>query len=143
MRQAVTALWAATVLTATLPLAGCSLLTIKMPEDPLTAREINARLATHRFAGHFAKTLGDAADEIIAAAEVESLALDALRWKIAATTVVSTTALQVSPRDALIDTWVYCVQMENFLKQGAGAELFGPLQPIATATAESLVVHGE
>ena len=104
MRTAVSALHAAAVLIAALPLAGCSLLTIELPEDPLSKLEINARLATHRFVGHFSKTVSDAADEIMATAQAESIALSALRWKIAATTAVSTTAFQVSPRDALVDT---------------------------------------
>jgi len=53
MRSAASALHTAAVLLAILPLAGCSLLTIKLPEDPLSREEINARLATHRFVGHF------------------------------------------------------------------------------------------
>ena len=139
MRTAVSALHAAAVLIAALPLAGCSLLTIELPEDPLNELEINARLATHRFVGHFSKTVSDAADEIMATAQAESIALSALRWKIAATTAVSTTAFQVSPRDALVDTWIYCVQMEHFLGEGAGASLFGPLQSRATSAAAELV----
>jgi hypothetical protein len=139
MRTAVPVLHAAAVLLAALPLAGCSLLTIKLPENPLDELEINARLATHRFVGHFSKTVSEVADEIIESAETESTALNALRWKIAATAAVSTTAFQVSPRDALVDTWIYCVQMENFLGKGAGGSLFGPLQSKATTAAAKLV----
>jgi hypothetical protein len=139
MRSAISALHAAAVLLAALPLAGCSLLTIELPEDPLTKLEINARLATHRFAGHVSKTVSDAADEIAAVGQAESIALNALRWKLAATTAVSTTAFQVSPRDALVDTWIYCVQMADFLAEGAGGSLFGPPQSTATTAAAGLV----
>ena len=139
MRTAVSAPHAAAVLLAALPLAGCSLLTIKLPDDPLNELEVNARMATHRFVGRFSKTVSGAADEITAAAQAKSIALNALRWKIAATAVVSTTAFQLSPRDALIDTWIYCVQMEDFLGEGAGGSLFGPLQSKATTAAAELV----
>jgi hypothetical protein len=115
-----------------------------LPEDPLDQLEINARLATHRFVGHFSKTVSDAADGISAATQDEPIALNALRWKIAATAAVSTTAFQVSPRDALVDTWIYCVQMEDFLGEGAGSSLFGPLQSRAsTAAAELAADVGE
>jgi hypothetical protein len=83
--------------------------------------------------------VSDAADEITANAESNSIALNALRWKIAATAAISTTAFQVSPRDALVDTWIYCVQMEDFLGEGAGGSLFGPLQSTATTAAAGLV----
>jgi hypothetical protein len=144
MRSALSVLRAATLLLAALPLIGCSLLTIELPEDPLDQLEINARLATHRFVGHFSKTVSDAADGISAATQDEPIALNALRWKIAATAAVSTTAFQVSPRDALVDTWIYCVQMEDFLGEGAGSSLFGPLQSRAsTAAAELAADVGE
>lgn len=143
MGSIVSALPIAVVLLAVLPLTGCSLLTIELPEDPLSKQEINARLATHRFVGHFSKTVSDAGDEIIAGASTESVALNALRWKIAATGAVSAAAFQVSPRDALIDTWVYSVQMQNLLDEEPGASLFGPLQPTATAAAAGLVTEIE
>jgi len=38
-------------------LTGCSLLTIKSPEIPLTAREQEARLLTRDYAAHFAATI--------------------------------------------------------------------------------------
>jgi len=139
MRTAIPGLHTAAVLLATLSLAGCQLLTIKLPDDPLSELEINARLATHRFVGHFSKTVSEAADEITATSKAPSIALNALRWKIAATAAVSTAAFQTSPRDALVDTWVYCVQMENFLGRGAGASLFGPLQSRATTASAALV----
>ena len=141
MRIAIPGLHIAAALLATLPLIGCQLLTIKMPEDPLSDLEINARLATHRFAGHFSKTVSEAADEITAATQADSIALNALRWKIAGTAAVSAAALQASPRDALVDTWVYCVQMESFLDGGSGASLFGPLQSRATTAAAELVAN--
>jgi hypothetical protein len=139
MRIVIPGLHAAAVLLAMLPLMGCELITIKLPEDPLSKQAINARLATHRFVGHFSKTVSDAADEITANAESNSIALNALRWKIAATAAISTTAFQVSPRDALIDTWVYCVQMEDFLGKEPGGSLFGPLKSVATTAAAGLV----
>jgi hypothetical protein len=83
--------------------------------------------------------VSDAGDAIAAAAEDESVALNTLRWKIGATRAAANSGFQVSPRDALVDTWIYCRQMESFLGDGAGGSLFGTQQDTATAAAARLV----
>jgi hypothetical protein len=123
---------------AALSLAGCSLVTIDFPEDPLSNREINARVATHRFVDRFSRAVQDAADEIAGRAEDEAIQVNALRWKIGATGAIATAAFQVSPRDALVDTWVYCAQMAAFFRGGSGSGLFGGLQEVALETSDGL-----
>ena len=71
-------------------LAGCSLLTVEFPDDPLSEVEINARVATHRFAQHFGRTVGLTADDIAARSDGGSASLAALRWKIGASSSVTT-----------------------------------------------------
>lgn len=41
------------------------------------------------------------------------------------------------PHVGLLDLWALCRQLEDFLTSGEGADLFGPLQPIAIEAAQS------
>src|SRR5579872_5393393 len=49
-----------------LSLAACSLVTLKSPEKPLSARELNTRVLTHEFAARFIFAVEQTADEIAA-----------------------------------------------------------------------------
>jgi hypothetical protein len=118
--------------------SGCSLLTIESPVNPLSDRDVNARLASHRFVEHFSNQVRTTADRIAAEAEDESLGLAALRWKIGAPAAIAVAAFQTSPRDALIDSWVYSAQMTAFFRDGAGHELFGPHQAAVIETSSTL-----
>ncbi len=121
-----------------LVLCGCSLVTIEFPESPLSELEVNARVATHRFADEFANRVEEAADAIAEAAPDEAVELESLRFKIGATTQVVAAAFHVSPRDALIDTWAYCGQLRLFLSEGEGSALFGDQQSVAVDVAVAL-----
>jgi hypothetical protein len=116
-------------LLAGLVLTGCSLLTIKSPEIPLTAREQEARLLTRDYAAHFAATvthlLDNAADEKTTPA-IQSLAL---RLKLGAVTEITRTSTGLSPIASLLDTWAFSLQFRDFLVSGAGANLLGSAQP--------------
>jgi hypothetical protein len=76
---------------ASLVLAGCSLLTIKSPEIPLTPREQEARLLTRDFAAHFATSVTQLIDE---ATPPDSPAIrsQALRLKLGAVTAITRTS---------------------------------------------------
>lgn len=65
-------------------LAGCSLVSLKSPEKPLSARDLNARILTHEYAAHFMADIAHAADAIAEASSDPAVRLNALRWKIAA-----------------------------------------------------------
>jgi hypothetical protein len=118
-------------------LTGCSLITIESVETPLSQREMNARVTTHRFVEHFIGEVRDTADRIAEGADEEEVLLDAIRWKIGATAAITVTGFQTSPRDGLVDSWAYCAQMAAFFRDGAGREMFGGQHALAlTKSAE-------
>jgi hypothetical protein len=129
---------AAALVVAVCSLAGCSLVTIESPQTPLSDRDMNARISTHRFVEHFISKLRDTADRIAGNAEEEEVVLDAIRWKIGATVAITLTGFQTSPRDALVDSWAYCAQMTRFFRDGAGSEMFGAQHELALATSAEL-----
>jgi hypothetical protein len=48
-------------------LASCSLVSIKSPEKPLSARDLNARLLTHEYSAHFIAAVEQAPRSVTAA----------------------------------------------------------------------------
>jgi hypothetical protein len=122
-------------------LPGCSLITIESPEMPLSEREMNARLSTHRFVEHFIEVVTATADRISEAAdasEKQAVALDAIRWKLGATAALTSSGFETSSRDALVDSWAYCAQMTSFFREGAGQSWFGSQHDLALASAVEL-----
>jgi len=120
-------------------LSGCSLVDIDLPSDPLTPTQINTRLATHEFCARFTGVVMAAGDSIIQAATDPAVQITALRWKVHAVSACRQAVLQTSPSGALVDTWVFCAQMFDFLDEGQGKDLFGPWQGIAIAAADTLL----
>jgi hypothetical protein len=114
---------------AGLVLTGCSLLTIKSPETPLTAREQEARLLTRDYAAHFATTITHLIDDIPHAGDDDSaIRTQALRLKLGAVTEITRASTGLSPMASLLDTWAFSVQFRDFLGTGAGAHLLGNAQ---------------
>jgi hypothetical protein len=70
-------------------LTGCSLLTIKSPEIPLTAREQEARLLTRDYAAHFATTIAHLIDDATHADAGIATRSQALRLKLGAVTEIT------------------------------------------------------
>lgn len=124
-------------------LSGCSLISIKSPEKPLTTTELNARVLTHEYSTHFITSVAQTADQISAASDDQEVRLNALRWKIAAAGASEHAASQMAPTLSLLDTWALSVQMRDFLAVGAGQKLFGAQQPVAVALAVSLAQETE
>jgi hypothetical protein len=121
---------------AVLGLPGCSsLLTIETSDEPISPIDLNMRVATHQFRDHFSSAVIDAADSIGSQGELRRAAL---LWKVGATSAIRSAAFQVSPRDALVDTWVYCAQMARFFREGEGRDFFGGSQDVAVATSDQL-----
>jgi hypothetical protein len=135
------ALMALGILLAGLP--GCSLISIKTPEKPLSTRELNARVLTHEYSTHFISSVAQTADQISAASDDNDVRLNALRWKIAAVGASEHAASQMAPMLGLLDTWALAVQMRDFLATGAGQALFGPQQPAAVGLAVNLAQEAE
>jgi len=86
-------------------LAACSLLSIKSPERPLPARELNARLLTRQFSADFVASVESCADDIAAAHPGTPIERAALRWKLIATSQSERAALQLAPLMALLDNY--------------------------------------
>jgi hypothetical protein len=118
-------------------LAGCSLISVKSPEKPLSARDVNTRLLTRQYSAYFIVTVERCADAI--SAEDEGVASNALRWKIVAVSESERAATQLSPTLSLLDTWTFSLQMRDYLAEGApGGTLFGIQQEKAQAVAVGL-----
>ena len=134
-RGALAAVW--------LGLAGCSLVTLKSPEKPLSARDLNTRILTHEFAARFIFAVEQTADEIAAGTDDTHTQLNTLRWKIAVASASDRAASQMAPMLGLLDTWALAVQMRDFLDGGAGGTLFGSQQPAAVKVATDLAHEAE
>jgi len=110
-------------------LNGCSLLELKIESQsvPLTTAELNTRILTREYSKHFFSEVESAADQISATYPKDDTLHQSyvLLWKIHAEEGLQRAAYQVSPKIALIDTWVFAAQMEQFFSpEGKGSELF-------------------
>ncbi len=112
-----------------LGVAGCSLLTVKTPERPLSTRELNARILTRELSAQFVAAVNSCATDI-AASEHDPAVLDnTLRWEIAAIGESRRAALRLAPMMSVLDSWALGEQMKAFVAEGApGGALFGAHQ---------------
>lgn len=124
-------------------IASCSLISVKSPEKPLSARDLNARLLTHEYSAHFIAAVEQTADQISAASADPAVRSNALRWKIAASARSERAASQVVPIIGLLDTWALSVQMQQYLAEGAGRAVFAAQQPLAVSLAEQLAAQAQ
>jgi hypothetical protein len=106
-------------------LNGCSLLSIKTPEIPLTASEQQARLLTRDYAAHFSGTMTHAIDDAVSKSSDPTVRAQAVRLKLGLVTESTRAATGLSPFGSLLDTWAFAIQLRDFLVSGAGADLFG------------------
>ncbi len=119
--------------------AGCSLISLKSPERPLSARDLNARILTRDFSYHFIAVVEQCADDIAANDSDPEVLANALRWKIGAAAESQRAATRLAPMMALLDTWSLASQMQQFLSPGqAGGALFGSRQEVALTAASEL-----
>ena len=135
--------------------AGCSLLSLKSPERPLSARDLNARILTRDLSSQFIAPSGARAEDV-AGTENDAAMLDnTLRWELAAVAETRRAETQMAPMMSLLDTWALAAQMQAFVADGgAGGTLFGTHQAAvrgvtdefatgAEALAERLLASGE
>ena len=122
---------------ALLAVAGCSLLSFKSPERPLSTRDLNARILTRELSGEFVAAVIRCADEIAATEKDPLLLENTLRWEIAAVGESRRAATRMAPMMSLLDTWVLGVQMKGFTAAGApGGNLFGVHQQSVQAISD-------
>jgi hypothetical protein len=119
----------------------CSLITIESKDEPLSTRELNARILTHEFGTELFNIVDATADSIITQSDDGLIQLNALRWKINAVSECQNTIFHASPMYSLIDTWVFTAQMNTFFKTGNGNSLFGPFQSEVVTTSEQLEIN--
>ena len=118
--------------------ASCSLVSLKSPEKPLSTRDLNARILTREYSAHFIAAVEQTADQIATASQDPSIRVSALRWKIAASASSERAASQTAPMMGLLDCWALAVQMQQYLADGAGRELFADQQALAVTVAADL-----
>ncbi|EPM6343294.1 chemotaxis protein [Vibrio parahaemolyticus] len=120
-------------------LSGCSLLEVKIDSQtvPLTKQELNMRILTREYALQFFAQVEQAADMLQEQYDPNDKVNQSyvLLWKINAEEGLQAAAYQVSPMAALIDTWVFTHQMNQFYATGAGRDIF------ATDEAKQVSAH--
>ncbi len=120
-------------------LSGCSLLEVKIDSQtvPLTKQELNMRILTREYALQFFAQVEQAADVLQEQYDPNDKVNQSyvLLWKINAEEGLQAAAYQVSPMAALIDTWVFTLQMNQFYAMGAGRDIF------ATDEAKQVSAH--
>ena len=118
---------------------GCSLVSLKSPERPLSDRDLNTRILTREFSYHFISAVQQRADEIAASETDPKVIANTLRWKIGAAEESQRAAMRLAPAMSLLDTWALAEQMKVFLSPGnPGAALFGTHQEAALSLASEL-----
>ena len=137
--QARRARWrCALISVALLALTACSLLSIKTPETPLTAREQEARLLTRDYAEHFNGVMMRAIDNAAASQTDPAVRALALQLKLGVVSQSTRAATGLSPIGSLIDTWAFAMQLRDYLDSGSGAALLGSGQSDVRAHADGL-----
>lgn len=118
--------------------AGCSLISVKSPERPLSVRDLNARILTRELSSQFVAAVARCAEDI-AATETDPAVLDnALRWEIAAVAESWRAATRITPIMSLLDSWALGVQMKAFMADGAaGGALFGGHQQVVREVSDN------
>jgi hypothetical protein len=125
-------------------LAGCSLLSIKSPERPLTAQELNARILTRALTAQFIAAVGRAGDDIAGTENDPAILDNTLRWEIVAVSESRSAATEMAPMMTLLDTWTLAAQMKAFMADGApGATLFGTHQEAVRAVTDNFAQQAE
>ena len=125
------------MLTVCALLTGCSLLSIKTPEVPLSPREQEARSLTREYAAHFAdvvvRTIDDASDTGAPGSNAR-----AVRLKLAAVGEITRTSTGLSPIGSLLDTWAFALQFRDFLDAAGDDEFVESRRPAIRRAAAQL-----
>jgi len=108
-------------------LTGCSLISIKSPERPLSARDMNARILTRELTTHFIAANGRNTDNILAIETDPTVINNALRWEVGVIITTRNAETQLAPLMSLLDTWALALQLQGFV----GASGLRTLPPAA------------
>lgn len=119
-------------------LTGCSLLSIKTPEVPLTPREQEARILTRDYAEHFNAVLVRLLDEAAVKDPDPAIRSQALRLKLGIVTTSTRAATGLSPMGSLLDTWGFALQLRDYIDSSSGGTLLGASAPDVRAGTAAL-----
>ena len=109
-----------------LVLAGCSLVSLKSPERPLSQRDLDARLLTRELEARFVADVARCTQDMLSTESDLNVHDNALRRQLAAVAESRRAATRITPMLSLVDSWALGVQMQAFVGEGgAGAALFG------------------
>jgi hypothetical protein len=110
-------------------LTGCSLISLKTPERPLSDRDMNARLLTRELTTHFLELSARSADNILATETDPAVIEHTLRWELGVIESSRQAEMQLAPLMSLLDTWTLALQLRAFVSEGGrGGKLFGTHQ---------------
>ena len=119
-------------------LSGCSLISFKSPERPLSARDMNARILTRELTTHFIEATGRNTDTILTTETDPAVINNTLRWEVGVIVTSRGAETQLAPLMSLLDTWALALQLQGFVGTGgAGAKLFGTHQAAVRALTDS------
>ncbi len=112
-------------------LSSCSLFKVDLNTgvEPLPAKELNTRILMHEYGIVFSNKVEKLADSIMQATKDKDIKMNALYWKINATAMSRQVIFQTVPYASLVDTWTFCKQQSDFVRNGNGHDLFGEFQP--------------
>jgi hypothetical protein len=127
-----------------LAVTGCSLVSFKSPERPLSTRELNARILTRELSAQFVAAVARSAEDIAGTENDPTVLENTLRWEIAAVGESRRAATRMGPMLSLLDTWALAVQMQAFLADDApGGALFGTHQPAVRGVTDDYAAGAE
>jgi hypothetical protein len=110
-------------------LTGCSLISLKTPERPLSDRDMNARLLTRELTTHFLELSARSTDNILATETDPAVIEHTLRWELGVIESSRQAEMQLAPLMSLLDTWTLALQLRAFVSEGGpGGRLFGTHQ---------------
>ena len=110
-------------------LTGCSLISLKSPERPLSDRDMNARLLTRELTAHFLELSARSTDNILATETDPAVIEHTLRWELGVIESSRQAEMQLAPLMSLLDTWTLALQLQAFVGEGGrGGKLFGTHQ---------------
>ena len=118
--------------------SGCKLVELKMPGEPMAKEDFALRTQTREFANILSATVQRAADEIARDSEDPEIRTRSMQWKIGAASTIRSATLRSSPTLAIVDSWAFCRQMNQFFENGAGTNLFGSHQALAVTQSQAL-----
>jgi hypothetical protein len=119
-------------------LTGCSLISLKSPERPLSTRDMNARILTRELTTHFIEANGRNTDSILATESDPAVINNTLRWEVGVIVTTREAETQLAPLMSLLDTWALALQLQGFVDAGGpGGKLFGTHQAAVRTLTDS------